>query len=81
MESLEETLYTIFLRSPNNLFDEFITECQKLYEIPAHSFSEMRSRDKKITGDIFEEFCVKKPQPVLSKEELRELRNNFFHFN
>jgi predicted helicase len=58
MDSLEETLYTIFLRSPNNLFDEFIAECQKFYEIPAHSFSEMRSRNKKIRGDIFEEFCV-----------------------
>jgi predicted helicase len=56
---LQDTLYTIFLRSPNNLFDEFILECQKWYESPAHSFSEMRMRDnKKIRGDIFEEFCL-----------------------
>lgn len=56
---LQDTLYTIFLRSPNNLFDEFIIECQKWYESPAHSFSEMRMRDnKKIRGDIFEEFCL-----------------------
>ena len=56
---LQDTLYTIFLRSPNNLFDEFILECQKWYESPAHSFCEMRMRDnKKIRGDIFEEFCL-----------------------
>ena len=41
MNSLEDVLYTIFLRSPNNLFDEFIAECQKFYEIPAHSFSDI----------------------------------------
>lgn len=56
---LQNILYTIFLRSPINLFDEFICECQKWYEVPAHSFVEMRKRDnKKIRGDIFEEFCV-----------------------
>ena len=56
---LQNILYTIFLRSPVNLFDEFICECQKWYEVPAHSFVEMRKRDnKKIRGDIFEEFCV-----------------------
>ena len=59
MDNLEETLYTIFLRSPLNLFDEFILECQKFYEVSAHNFAEMRRRNnKKIRGDIFEEFCV-----------------------
>jgi predicted helicase len=29
------------------------------YEQPAHTFTEMRTREnKKIRGDIFEEFCV-----------------------
>lgn len=52
-------LHQIFLRSPANLFDEFIAECQKWYEQPAHTFTEMRVRaNKKIRGDIFEEFCV-----------------------
>lgn len=52
-------LHKIFLRSPPNLFDEFIAECQKWYEQPAHTFTEMRTRaNKKIRGDIFEEFCV-----------------------
>ena len=59
MNNLQEELYKIFLRSPHNLFDEFILECQKWYEVPAHTFSEMRIRDnKKIRGDKFEEFCV-----------------------
>lgn len=56
---LKNELYNIFLKSPDNLFDEFIKECQKWYEKPAHSLSEMRSRDnKKIRGDIFEEFSL-----------------------
>jgi predicted helicase len=59
MDNLQDELYKIFLKSPTNLFDEFILECQKWYEMPAHSFSEMRMCDnKKIRGDIFEEFCV-----------------------
>ena len=59
MNDLQDELYRIFLKSPNNLFDEFLIECQKWYEAPAHSFSEMRMRDnKKVRGDIFEEFCV-----------------------
>ena len=56
---MQDEMYKIFLKSPNNLFDEFILECQKWYETPAHSFSEMRMRNnKKVRGDIFEEFCV-----------------------
>ena len=56
---LPEFLHKIFLRSPLNLFDEFIEECKKWYEQPAHTFTEMRNRDnKKVRGDIFEEFCV-----------------------
>lgn len=56
---MESLLHAIFLRSPTCLFDEFMTECQKWYEQPAHTFTEMRTRDnKKIRGDVFEEFCV-----------------------
>ena len=56
---MQDLLHTIFLRDPVNLFDEFMTECQKWYEQPAHSFVEMRTRDnKKIRGDIFEDFSV-----------------------
>jgi hypothetical protein len=57
--NLKKLLHEIFLRSPTNLFDEFINECAKWYEKPAHSFTEMRTRsNKKIRGDIFEDFCV-----------------------
>lgn len=56
---MQDLLHTILLRSPPNLFDEFTKECQKWYEAPAHTFVEMRTRDnKKIRGDVFEEFCV-----------------------
>lgn len=56
---LKKLLHTIFLRSPQNCFDEFIKECQAWYSKPAHTFTEMRVRNnKKIRGDIFEEFCV-----------------------
>jgi hypothetical protein len=59
MNNLPNILHQVFLRSPTNLFDEFVLECQKWYSQPAHSLVEMRKRDnKKIRGDIFEEFCV-----------------------
>lgn len=56
---LEKLLHTVFLKSKDNTFDEFIKECQAWYSQPAHTFTELRTRDnKKIRGDIFEEFCV-----------------------
>lgn len=56
---MQKNLHEILLRAPNNLFDEFLKDCQKWYEEPVHTFTEMRTRDnKKIRGDIFEEFCV-----------------------
>jgi len=56
---LKKQLHTVFLRSPQNVFDEFIKECQRWYSQPAHTFTEMRTRDnKKVRGDIFEEFCA-----------------------
>lgn len=56
---LKKQLHNVFLKSPTNLFDEFIQECQRWYSLPAHTLQEMRTRDnKKIRGDIFEDFCV-----------------------
>jgi hypothetical protein len=56
---LKKELHTVFLKSPANLFDEFIKGCQVWYSQPAHTLQEMRTRDnKKIRGDIFEDFCV-----------------------
>lgn len=59
MNDSQDFLYKIYLQSPANLFDEFLLGCQEWYERPAHSLLELKSRDnKKIKGDIFEEFCV-----------------------
>jgi len=76
---LKKQLHTVFLRSPGNLFDEFITECQRWYSQPAHTLTEMRTRDsKKVRGDIFEDFCalylkeVKGFQDVWLLEDLPE---------
>ena len=56
---MESLLHKILLSTPVNLFDAFMTECQKWYDQPAHTFTEMRTRDnKKIRGDIFEDFTV-----------------------
>jgi hypothetical protein len=69
---MEEELYKIYLKSntvvnegslstkkSNNLFDEFISECQKTFDKPAHTMLELRNRhNKKIKGDKFEVFCV-----------------------
>jgi predicted helicase len=74
MDNLPNILHQVFLRSPTNLFDEFVLECQKWYSIPAHSFVEMRKRDnKKIRGDIFEEFCVLYLKHVLNYQKVWRL--------
>jgi len=74
MENLPNVLHQVFLRSPINLFDEFIIECQKWYSQPAHSLVEMRKRDnKKIRGDIFEEFCVLYLKHILNYNQVWRL--------
>lgn len=56
---MEKLLHAIFLKSPANLWDAFEEECRTFYSAPAHSLTELRTRDnKKIRGDIFEDFCV-----------------------
>jgi hypothetical protein len=57
--NLPKLLHTIYLRNPVNLFDEFIKECEATYSKPAHNLTELRTRNnKKIRGDIFEDFCL-----------------------
>jgi len=47
------------VKSPNNLFDELLIECQKSYTAPAHTLQEIHARkNTKIKGDMFEEFSV-----------------------
>ena len=59
MKDLPDNLYKIFLKSPVNLFDDFLLDCEKFYNKPAHSLFEIKRREnKKIKGDMFEEFCV-----------------------
>jgi len=56
---LQKTLHEIFLASSPNRFDAFIDFCQTWYSKPAHTLTELRTREnKKIRGDIFEEFSV-----------------------
>lgn len=56
---LKKSLYEIYLASPPNRFDAFIALCQQYYARPAHTLAELKSRDnKKIKGDIFENFSV-----------------------
>ena len=46
------------VKSPQNLFDEFVNECQKTFDKPAHTMLELRNRaNKKLKGDKFEIFC------------------------
>lgn len=57
--NLKKLLHTIYLRRPPNLFDEFIKECEASYSKPAHTLTELRTRNnKKIRGDLFEDFCL-----------------------
>jgi len=57
--NLKKLLHEIYLRRPPNLFDEFIKECEASYSKPAHTLTELRTRNnKKIRGDLFEDFCV-----------------------
>lgn len=71
IDELRQILKTIFLRSPPNIFDEFVKECASWYERAAHSLTEMRARDnKKRRGDIFEEFCILYLQHVCGYEKV-----------
>ena len=62
-------LHAIFLQAPSNLFDAFLVECQKWYEQPAHTFTEMRVRDnKKVRGEN-----KAKPLPIVMLEDAGRL--------
>jgi predicted helicase len=56
---IQKILHEVFLAVPHNRFDAFVLRCQEWYNKPAHTLNELRTRqNKKIKGDIFEEFCV-----------------------
>lgn len=76
---MESLLHAIFLRdlpAGSTYFDEFVRECQRWYSQPAHTLTEMRTRDnKKIRGDIFEEFCVLYLRHVRGYDEVWRLED------
>jgi len=73
---MESELYNIFLKAPANLFDEFISECQKTFDKPAQTMLELRNRaNKKIKGDKFEVFCVYYLFEVLGLENVWRLED------
>ena len=73
---MEKELYEIYLRNPKNLFDEFIGECQKTFDKPAHTIFELRNRhNKKIKGDKFEVFCVSYLYDVYGLENVWRLED------
>ena len=47
------------LSSDKNMADNLITICNSFYEKPVHSFGELKLRNTKVKGDIFEEFTKK----------------------
>jgi hypothetical protein len=56
---IDKILYNTYLKSPINLFDEFLNECQKSYGKPVHNMLDLKKRtNTKIKGDTFENFCV-----------------------
>jgi hypothetical protein len=58
-EELKKLLYKIYLKSPANLFCEFMNECENVYNKPITNFYDLtHNNNKKIKGDIFEIFCV-----------------------
>jgi len=61
MTNIQNLLYSIYLKSPTNLFDEFLSECEKTSSKPMHNILDLKQQqqfNKKLKGDLFEEFCV-----------------------
>ena len=58
-EELKILLYNIYLKDPPNLFLEFMNECEKIYNKPINNMYDLKhNNNKKIKGNIFEQFCV-----------------------
>jgi hypothetical protein len=73
---MEDELYKIYLKSPPNLFDEFINECQQTFDKPATTMLELRNRNnKKIKGDKFEVFCLHYLYEVYALENVWRLED------
>lgn len=58
---IQKILYSIYLKHPENLFSEFMKTCEEYRTKAAHTIAEIRARNnnnKKVRGDLFEEFCA-----------------------
>lgn len=56
--TLAYILKTTLAETTTNRFDKFVEMCQAQYDKPAHTMTEMRMRqNKKLRGDLWEEFC------------------------
>ena len=58
-DDLRILLYNIYLKNPTNLFLGFMDECEKSYNKPINNLYDLKHKNnKKIKGNIFEQFCV-----------------------
>ncbi len=48
----------VYKDNNNNLFNYFVQQCIDYHDRPAHSISELRQKNTKNIGDLFESFCV-----------------------
>jgi len=72
------------------MIDELINICESFYNKPAHNLQDLKNRNTKLKGDIFEEFCYRymkicyqlkevwyyKDVPIEIKEELNLTKND-----
>jgi len=60
MENYLSQQLAISISKPNvNMVDELINICESFYNKPAHNLQDLKNRNTKLKGDIFEEFCYR----------------------
>jgi predicted helicase len=56
---LSQQLAISISKSNVNMVDELINICESYYNKPAHNLHDLKNRNTKLKGDIFEEFCYR----------------------
>lgn len=56
---LSQQLAISISKSNVNMVDELINICESYYNKPAHNLQDLKNRNTKLKGDIFEEFCYR----------------------
>jgi predicted helicase len=60
MENYLSQQLAISISKPSvNMVDELINICESFYNKPAHNLQDLKNRNTKLKGDIFEEFCYR----------------------